>query len=293
MKCVTLLTISLLATGLLANSMIVPAKADSPLLLEAITGEGIEIPLLGKAVIDKPSIKSSQTADQRAAVLKAIAGGAGWKRFSRNSVVAPVSIDLDYLKDDAGTRMGHRVHLAFVVHASLETLKDKDLMKQMFSNDEKSEDAEAVESEKITDEDLSKLGINSDDTTSFASVEFPLLDKVLVRGVLQLQQQTEDDTIVLAIKADPRFGERNSWSPISDDGQTSPPDWRAYEGAGGYLSVTRLSETDGDGLSSACLIESRFVVYEPVDWFSGSNLLRSKLPLMLQESARSLRRKLK
>lgn len=291
MKLIVLLTLCLC----FANSDTV-LHAQSPSLLTQVAGVGIDIPQLGKTPVAMPSLQGSQTETDRTAALKSIAGGAGWKRFSRNSVVAPVSIDMDYLKDASGTRLGHSVHFAFVVHASLETLKDKDLMKQMFGEEQSEaqkpdEEAKEMESQEVTDADLAKLEITPDDQTSFASVGFPLLDKVQLRGVLQLQQAVENDTIVLTMAVDPRFQDRNAWSPLSD-GQR-PTDWRPYQGAAGYLSVTRLNESDGKGLSAACLLESRFVIYEPVDWFSGSNLLRSKLPLMLQESARSLRRKLK
>ncbi|QDT12409.1 hypothetical protein [Planctomycetes bacterium K23_9] len=286
---------------LFATAAIVFFMAASPLsfsqdagvqpasLLQEVVGPGVEIPGLGKTAVLPPMLAAELTPPERAAALKSVSRGGDWKRFSRKSVVAPLSIDLEYLKNSEGERMGHRVHLAFVVHASLETLKDQDLMKQMFAGESKPEDADTVESEKITVDELSQRGIAPDDKTSFSVIQFPLLDKVTVKGVLQIQQTTKDDTIVLAVKVDPRFSTRNAWAPISEKGD---PDWRPYQGAAGYLSVTRLSETDGTGLSNACFIESRFIIYEPTDWFRGSNLLRSKIPLLLQESARKLRRKL-
>ena len=73
-----------------------------------------------------PTLSVGQSDKQRMDQLTALAGGAGWKRFSRNSVVAPVAIDVKYLNGADGSRVGHSLHAAFVVHASLETLKDKD-----------------------------------------------------------------------------------------------------------------------------------------------------------------------
>jgi hypothetical protein len=270
--------------------------ADTPSLLAKLTTTGTQIPVIGATPIESPALQAEQDAAMRATALKSIAGGAGWKRFSRNSVVAPVSIDLNYLKDAKGDRVGHLVHLAFVVHASLETLRDKDLMKQMFGDEKPEPETEAMESKEVSDKELARLGITKGENTSFAMVEIPLLDKVLARGVLKAQQTIASDSLTIAIEADPRFADRNSWARIVDDKSdknATDGDWQPYQGAAGYLSVSRLNETDGKGLSSACLIESRFVIHEPADWFSGSNLLRSKLPLMLQESARSLRRKLK
>jgi hypothetical protein len=267
--------------------------ADTPSLLLHLTTVGTEIPGVGPTPIKSPALVDEQDAATRAKALASIAGGAGWKRFSRKSVVAPVSIDLEYLKDTRGNRVGHLVHLAFVVHASLETLQDKDLMKQMFGQEKAELDDETTDSKEVTDQELSRLGINKGDNTSFVMVEIPLLEKVLARGVLQAQQSTARDILTIAIEADPRFSDRNAWARIVGEKNATDGDWHPYQGAAGYLSISRLSETDGKGLGSACLIESRFVIHEPKQWFSGSNLLRSKLPLMLQESARSLRRKLK
>jgi hypothetical protein len=64
-------------------------------------------------------------------------------------------------------------------------------------------------------------------------------------------------------------------------------DSHPYEGAGGYMHVAKLSDPSG-----ACLIETWMVLHEPTEWFRGSNLLRSKLPLMIQESVRKFRRHL-
>jgi hypothetical protein len=60
-----------------------------------------------------------------------------------------------------------------------------------------------------------------------------------------------------------------------------------YTAAGFYLKVTRLIEPAG-----AALIEYHMVFDEPNGWFGGANLLRSKLPLVIQEEVRNFRRRL-
>ena len=60
-----------------------------------------------------------------------------------------------------------------------------------------------------------------------------------------------------------------------------------YAGLGGYIKVTGLHEPAG-----ALLVECHAVFDEPQGWFDGKNLLRSKLPLVVQENVRTFRRKL-
>jgi hypothetical protein len=120
-----------------------------------------------------------------------------------------------------------------------------------------------------------------------------LLNRVIVRAVIRNQRWVTDDAVTVVWQIDPRFtGEpshRNTWAPIERDdlGKKHEGEKHPYRGAGGYISIRQLPELD-----DACLVEARMVLHEPEDWFSGSNVLRSKLPIMMQESARSFRRKL-
>ena len=61
-----------------------------------------------------------------------------------------------------------------------------------------------------------------------------------------------------------------------------------YSGFGGYIKVSELVEPAG-----ALLIEMHFVFDEPEGWFGGKNLLRTKLPLAVQENVRKFRGELK
>jgi len=51
------------------------------------------------------------------------------------------------------------------------------------------------------------------------------------------------------------------------------------------MKVTKLAEPAG-----ALFVEQHLIFAEPVDWFDGANLLRSKLPLVVQDRVRSIRR---
>ena len=266
-----------------------PAPAISDL-----TKDKVRFPSGDSFSLALPTLSVGQSDKQRMDQLTALSGGAGWKRFSRDSTVAPVAIDVKYLNGADGSRVGHSLHAAFVVHASLETLKDKDLMQQLFANESSPESLQGSENEskhQLSDKVLVERGITKTENTSFAKAEIALLKKVAVRGVLQVQKSESENGIDFAFRLDKRFNDANqtsnAWSRIGKDKATLP-DWTPYGGAVGYLVVRRLPE-----LESACLIECRILLHEPKEWFNGSNLLRSKLPLMIQETARSFRRKFK
>jgi hypothetical protein len=84
---------------------------------------------------------------------------------------------------------------------------------------------------------------------------------------------------------DPDFP--NRWRPVTrdDNGKRQLGAPQPYFGFGGYAKATRLVEPAG-----AILIEYHAAFAEPQDWFGGTNLLRSKLPILAQMIVRQLRR---
>lgn len=226
-----------------------------------------------------------------------IAGSTEWSSFARDSVVAPTSIDLDYVRADNGQRIGHRIHFAFVVHQDFATLRDPETLRELLPDAAGNADSEKeFESGPVSPETLAARQIdNVEEGTTFHEVAAQLLDRVTLSGVVRCERVAGDDFIAIAWLFDPRFtdavsepaGVRNVWVPLLRDDlgrrQTGSP--RSYRGAGGYLIVSELSEIKG-----ATLVEAEAVLHEPADWFSGSNLLRSKLPQIIQASVRRFRR---
>lgn len=279
------------------------AAAESKDLMATLTERGVTVVGAQTCVLAKPSLLPELDADERKVVLDRLAGGRGWKHFSRDSTSAPVAIKVQYLRDDDGERIGHVVHSAFIVHTTLERLKDADLMEQLFLNSANSKDAASTKeddetqaselvSSELTSSELASVGIHSvGDAESYGLVELPLLKKVLVRGVMRTERTIDDDSVTLAWELDPRFtgapAHRNTWSATTenDAGDLVAGNDFPYQGVGGYLHLCRLSE-----LEDACLVEMRFVLHEPKEWFRGSAQLRSKLPLLLQQGARKFRR---
>jgi hypothetical protein len=193
-----------------------------------------------------------------------------------------------------GTRVGHNVHSAFAVHAKLESLADKDLMQQIFGKPE-SNSASGVKIFELTEGDLRAAGVeipaadpNAGTKVSYLRVEYLLLEKILLKGVMRVERTATPGSTTLCWMLDPQLATnkelRGTWLKAGVESSEPKP----YSGWGGYLNVSRVGESP-----DILLIESRMLLHELPEWFSGSNFVRSKLPLAIQEGARNFRRKLK
>ncbi|WP_413433154.1 hypothetical protein [Crateriforma spongiae] len=224
----------------------------------------------------------------------ALAGRLSWDRMVRDSVVAPVWMDLDYVKDESGQRIGHHVHFRFVVHVPLATLRDRDLMRDLFSDvDADDSDGDFVD---LETEALSKAGIDALPGRHYGLANVPLMNQVVVRGIIEAESNSNHDTYLMIWRLKPLDSASpyaSVWTPVQRNavGKRVVGDPEPYRGAGGYLQLMSLATLD-DQPVDACLVEGRFLLYEPEGWFGGSNFLRSKFPLLIQEAARKFRRQI-
>ena len=264
----------------------------SQTLLTELTTVGVEFLEGVKVVLPAPSLAGELSEKQIEQAKMQLAGNDSWEKFARDSIVAPVTIHLDYVVDKAGKRVGHRVHSAFVVHTKLESLADKELMQQIFCKPE-SNDSSGMKVTELTAADLLAAGVAVPDElagtkVTYSRVEFMLLEKIRLSGVMRIERSSAPGSTTIAWLLDPKFASneklRGTWSKVSE--AVSEP--KLYSGWGGYLNVTRVSETP-----ETLLIESRMLLHELPEWFSASNFVRSKLPLAIQEGARNFRRRLK
>ncbi len=274
------------------------AVAAQDLLTEMTMG-GVEFSPTVQVPLQPPTLMGEFSEKELTDRKKRLAGNDDWDRFVRDSVVAPVTIKLEYVTDSQGTRVGHNVHSAFVVHAKLASIVDRDLMEQIFGKAQSSSNESGLKFEELSAQELAEAGIvaagNGDGSETaesvkktFSQIEFDLLEKIRLRGVMCIERSSTPNSITVAWRMEPEFGESKvratTWQRIGAN--TTEP--KPYRGWGGYLHVTRISESP-----EMLMIESRMLLHELPEWFSASNFVRSKLPLAIQESARSFRRKLK
>lgn len=225
-----------------------------------------------------PTLTGDMDADEQQQHITSQLRGLSYRQFARDSIVAPVRINLSYIKDESGNRLGHNVHVLFIVHESLETFSQQNIADRLGGE---SDPDSAGESGEVPAETLEKLGIqDAGPNVRYRKLSFDLLDKVRLNGLLRIAQTTSEtlNRIDLSLVET----DENRWQAIDDRDLQGP-----YSGFQGWLTATSLRGQD------AVLIEARFAMEEPADWFAGDNYLRSKLPIVLQEAARDLRRRLK
>jgi len=219
--------------------------------------------------------------------------------LTRNSVVTPFVLDVKKVAGAGGGSRARRIDLWFVAYGRMEEVANRDFLKQLAGAAERKTPGELpTEWHVFEPPELAERGIRL--TTEGPHHEmyfhstFPLLDRVLIRATRHAMSSRSDDSILLAARLDKRFvGDEaypNLWRPITLDELGKPrlgPE-TPYTHAGFYVKATQLHEPAG-----ALFIEYHQVYEEPKAWFHGANLLRSKLPLIVQDAVRKFRRRLK
>ena len=306
----------MMLAALLGNCL-VAAMASSSLhaqgadLFSELSERGLEFTDQQRIALPLPTLQSAMTDRERTEALEKLAGKLKWDRFSRDAVTAPVVVDIDTIDDASGERLGLNVHSAFVAYTTLETLRDQDLMEETFGpapidsttlDSEKrkaaASDAMRVVMRELSATELTQLGFAEQaaltrSNVSFAYIELPLLNKVLVRGVIRIEKRQPAGAVEFAWRLDPSFNAdekyASRWTRLERDevGKMVEGGSFPYTACGGWMGVYEIDREE-----KQLLVESQLLLREPTEWFAGSNFLRSKLPLMLQENARSFRRKI-
>ena len=265
-------------------------SGESTLSMELQAGVELDS---GVVVEFPPPLRLASESDAALKQLEKIASRHGWKRFSWNSVNAPLLIKVQSVKNGDGDTIGHEVHSAFIAYAPLGKLRDEQIMEATFGKVDQEAKKESTTLIKLESEELEKLGLtpNADEHESYARIAFPILKKVVVEGIIQMQGQDTEKSVMLAWKLAADIDSAPAtWVGIKPNsvGTLVRSDPKPYRGLAGYMAVSQTGLEENQ-----LLIESHLVIHEPTDWFSGSKLLRSKLSTLMQENARSMRRKLR
>ncbi|MEM9646553.1 MAG: hypothetical protein AAF989_16290, partial [Planctomycetota bacterium] len=272
------------ATTAWAQETAPTSDADATVtLLRRLTDVGLQIEPGQRVTIPAPIM----LADESNVRGEDLAGRLGWARFSKATIVAPVWMDLEYLKDDHGRRIGHSVHFRFVVHQPLSKLRDRDWMQSVFG--ESSEDADGGY-RKVGEDELPMEWKRGAESIRHGFVEVPLMNRVVVRGLVSGTTEDHGAGTVMAWRLEDTVPSASSlsstWAAIERDdlGAKREGPMFAYRGAGGFLNLQPLSSVD-ESMNNACLVEGRLILREPEGWFGGSNFLRSKFSILIQEAA--------
>lgn len=208
--------------------------------------------------------------------------------FLRPSPVAPQILRINDLKSTNANAVPRSVDLWFVVYADLDAKIDEAFVRKVLSEGKREGQAVRLNADELA---ARQITLSAEDAKheSYGHARFDLLDRVEIWVTGQSRVSRSEESIVVASRIDPRFRNDdkypNRWKPIPRDGDTTPIEAKPYDGGIQYLKITRLAEPKG-----ALFVEYHVIFLEPIGWFDGANLLRSKLPAAAQALVRSLRR---
>lgn len=183
----------------------------------------------------------------------------------------------------------HRIDVWFVAHGDLDRLAAKD-PREIFYLGRKD-----VKVEKLSKADLAKHNLESGDGESFLHITYSVFDEVQVAVTSRNMLTKTADSVVVAQRLEPAFTKDgrypNQWQRLKEGAgnKLEPVGTPApYQGFGQYMKFTRLAEPRG-----AIFVEYHQLFAEPKSWFESPNVVRTKLPLIVQGEVRNFRRELK
>ncbi len=237
------------------------------------------------------SLDEAITAD----MLATLAGRVGWQRLSADSQMAPVRVTVTPV-EAAGRRVGHQVQAAFVIRTPLGTFQNDALAAETLGLQA---DAAGWMARPLTTDECKQAGLGTANAnTSFAVLNLTLLNRVGLQGVVRAERRDGESGFELTWVFDHRFDRFPSLRASSQRrtanalGETVREDPQPYAGAAGVVVVREVRGMAAEPEESLLVVESRLAFAEPAAWFGGSNLLRAKIPLLIQEGVRTLRRRL-
>lgn len=257
-------------------------------LFKELLDKGVAVGEKQSLKLPSPSMADGLDKDAQLKVLKQLAGDDyPLDELLRPSIVAPQVIKFRDLDAEAAGARGRAVDLWFIAHGKLELLETKNLQGQFGGGNNKLTQLKAADLVKR------KLKTKSDDALeeTYGHVVGVLLDRVQVASTNHAMISRTKDSILLASRLDPRFTQDaefpNQWRSITVEvnGKTTLGPVKPYEGAAMYLKLTRLHEPAG-----AVFVEFHQVFLEPKAWFDAPNMLKSKLPIVVQAEVRNFRK---
>ena len=207
--------------------------------------------------------------------------------LTRKSVVAPFVLKIGDEKP-LGNALPRRVDLWFVAYGDMQSITDESFLKSQIDDTSKENQGGF-----LSDQDLQARNITPEKDERYLAGAVTLFDRVRISGVMRSQLTRSDDSTIVAAVLDPRFDKDarypNGWqSGVRDDaGKVQFGPAHVYHSAAWYCKATKLIEPAG-----AVLVEYHLLFDEPHAWFNGANLLRSKLPIVVQDGVRKFRRRL-
>jgi hypothetical protein len=275
---------------LLASIQAPPTNHESSnLLFRELRETGVAISPTLKAPLPAPSLADGLDAKAQRAVLIALAGQEDQvEELTRPSIVSPHILKIRAIKPSDPHSPAFGVDFWFIAYGDLETIAKENFLKDLLNSTQKDRKVHI-----LTEAELAKRKLKAQPDEGYSHTVSTVMDKVQLLSTNYACTSKTSDSIVIASRLDPRFQDDaeypNQWRLLEKNAEGKvefgPP--QPYAGAGSYLKITRLAAPAG-----ALLVESHLIYTEPKPWFNGANLLRSKMPLLVQSEVRSFRKEL-
>ena len=237
-------------------------------------------------------------AAQKAALAKAQNGRDSVEELLGKSFYAPVEVKIRTVGAPKGEGPAVRaIDLWFVAHGDWKVLTSKDFLETAMKSKEEGKSRVVREAGVLTEKELASRKLSAEVKQGyeerFPHATFRLFERIEL-STTRFAVLTQTKTSVLAAaRVDPRFAKDaeypNQWRPLLRDERAEIKVGPAhpFDHAGGYAKITRLLNPS-DGI----LVECHFVYEEPYAWFDGINLVKQKVPAMVNEKVKTFRRKL-
>lgn len=259
-----------------------------------LTTVGVPTPAEGRLRLPPPAMRDGLSAEQQRKVLDRLEGRqADVDELLRRSPVTPFVLHFEEVPVGIEQSPGRLLHLGFVVYGRFEDLTQRDFLDAMLNSGRK--DAHIVPlPPAVVQARRLQASAGEEERTGWAHVRLTLMDRVELRGTCRTVWSQSAEALLVAAQLEPAcVGDPeypSAWQLLHRDsdgslrGVGSP---EPYLSLGYYLKITRLSLAP-----DALFVEWHLAYVEPFAWFEGANLLRSKLPLVLQTKVRAFRRDL-
>jgi hypothetical protein len=268
-------------------------------VLKQIIEQGVPVGNDGEVKLSSPTVPDGLDGKAQQEILARIAAPSRRVAdLTRKSVVSPFVLKLGDVPTSDARRPFRTIDLWFIAYGRLELFGQQDFLQRLVETAESSKKGRLPFIKGILNrEEMKQLDLLVEDEPDrlqrFFYSTFGLFDRVLVSATRRVVVTRQPESVIVAAIIDPRFTKSathpNHWRAVDRDERgepkLGPP--QAYESAGLYAKITRLKEPPG-----ALFIEYHHAFCEPEAWFKGTALLRSKLPMVVQDAVRKLRRRL-
>jgi hypothetical protein len=283
----TLLLCAILESSSHQPSSVKSHEEQNPIYKKLLTA-GLDVGAGVKAKFPEPTMPDGLDAGKQKAVISRLIGSDySYEEFTRKSVVAPQLLKLRDITPSDPKAPARGVDVWFVGFGDLKSLDDEKFVDRLI-NSSRGEGKDRG----LTKADLAKRNITLKDEKreAYGRIEFDFLEKVRLKATGVGMWSRTDESFVIAAEIDPRFQDDpqfpNQWQSLTrESGMTKVGPPHPWNSAAVTIKITRLAEPAG-----ALFIEEHIVFAEPTGWFEGANLLRSKLPLVVQNNVRNMRR---